>query len=67
MEGPFPTDDLGWVKTLFEKIRSVTPHPEINNRLLRKRVLLAYRERFGIDLNPVDSLKPQLRIVFKEL
>ena len=56
VEGPYGDEDLVWVKTLFEKIRTVTPYEEINASLLRRRVALAYRERFGMELKPVEQL-----------
>lgn len=66
VEGPYDNEGLAWVKTLFEKIRSATAHPDVNDSLLRRRIAVAYRERFGLELKPVAQLRPLVEIKFKD-
>lgn len=65
VQGPYGNDELKWVKNLFEKISRLTPYPEVNNSVLRRRIALAYHERFGRELKPVAQLRPLLEVEFQ--
>lgn len=64
--GPYDDEGLAWVKTLFERIRTATSHPDVNDSLLRRRIALAYRERFGREFKPVTNLRPVLEVEFRD-
>lgn len=47
VEGPYRLGDIGWIEKLLDNIQTLTPYPELNNSILRRRLELYSLERFN--------------------